>query len=514
MAGKRRLRDIFTEAGKRQMKAVFLAGAMLAGCSSTPKTENAPTLPPDAAYVTASVANAQTYNGRRITPETEAIFKRNAPAPVNDNLSEEKRINAYINQLCFSLNTPQREEQEYMRSALTRLAALPLTGRPLVEMAARDNVQFCNITHLPAGTGAQYVPGLGAVLAPSTRSANVMVLHIAHEILHAAQDKNDLLSYQYSWDIHSRLSRNLSIEAAAMTYELMVALEAKHAGDTTMWDFMRGRVSTQSSYGDPRLYTIAEETWQKSKEAGMADKNAMREVGKALWTHMFENQSWLNFYLNFELATYVRDVTSGMLDNMPIQENGYSQRRIDNAGKIASDLSFTEGGKIPPLEKLLAGNDRMRQAFAAVDVERHRRSLGENHPQTRALRKAALEDNNPYLNLDFAALLKKMRENAFPDAEGRKKFAYLHDYMDVAIGRDTPRLAEKSPEATPPQPPEAQGKPGVAPAAAPVDMGVIKSQGMPDASPEPAAEKPEPVPPRDTLARSGLRGFGHGARGA
>lgn len=511
MAGKRRLRDSFANAAKRHMKVMLVTGAMLTGCSTSPKPADTPP-PPEYATVTASQPAAA---GRRITPDTEAIFKRNAATPVNDNWSENKRINAYINQLCFSMQTPQKEEQEEMRKALARLAALPVTGRPLVEMAARENIQFCNIQHLPAGTGAQYVPGLEAVLAPSTRSANVMVLHMAHEILHASQDKNDLLSYQYGWDIHSRLSRNLSIEAAAMTYEVMVALEAKNSGDDTFWNFMRGRVATQSSYGDAMLYTIAEETWQKSKEAGMDDKAAMRDVGKALWTRMFENQNWLNFYLNFELATYMRDVTSGVLDNTEIEKNGYSQRRIDNAGKVGDEPSFTQGGRVPPLEKLLAGNNHMRQAYAAVDLERHRRSLGEQHPATRALRKAALEDANPYLALDFASILKQMRENAFPDAAGRKRFAYLHDYMDVAIGRETPRLREQGLQvAEPPAPPDAQGKNAVIPAAPPVDMGEFKSRGMPDASPEPvrapdnAADKPQPVPPRDTLARSGQRGFG------
>ncbi|MDP2205466.1 MAG: hypothetical protein Q8K65_04100 [Alphaproteobacteria bacterium] len=480
MAGKRRLQDQFKRAARKSLLVSAIGIAALAGCSGTPVRKDLPD-GADMHRPVAAVTLPKNADGRKLGAETEAIFRRNMPVPVNENLSEQSRINAYLDQLCFTTQSTPKEEQRAMRRALEDLSKLPLTGRPLVEMAAKENIQFCNIQHLPAGMGAQYVPTLGAVLAPGTMNAEPMILRIAHEILHAAQDKNDLLNYHYDWDIHSRLARNLSIEAAALSFELLVAFEMKQQGDPKLWDHMRTRYAQQSSYGDARLYTLAEETWAQSKAVGKADDAALRDVGKALWTRMFDNAGWLDFYLNFELATYIRDVTSGALDDQRnLRSGGYSQSKTDNAGKIGSSESFTKDARVPTLEKLLSGNDKMRQAYAAVDLERHRRSLGADHPQTQALRRAALADSNPYLNVDFAAVLKQMQQNAFPDAEGKKKFAYLHEYMDATIKPARAEVAEAAP-APKEKPPEDR---------------------KPEAAPGSEDDAPRPVPPRDTLAQA------------
>jgi hypothetical protein len=485
MAGKRRLQDYFNRGARKALLAAAIGATALAGCSGTPVRKDAPD---DLHRPVAAVALPQHSAGRKLSAETEAIFRRNAATPVNDNLSEQKRIRAYLDQLCFTPQSTPKEEQQAMRRALEDLSKLPLTGRPLVDMAAKENIQFCNIQHLPAGMGAQYVPTLDAVLAPGTMNAEPMILRIAHEILHAAQHKNDLLSYHYDWDIHSRLARNLSIEAAALTFELLVAFEMKQQGDPKLWDHMRTRYAQQSSYGDARLYTLADETWATAKAAGKADDAALRDVGKALWARMFDNPAWLDIYLNFELATYIRDVTTGALDDQRTLRSGaYSQHKTDSAGKIGSGESFTEGGRVPTLEKLLSGNNKMRQAYAAVDLERHRRSLGDNHAQTQALRRAVLSDNNPYLGVDLAAVLGQMQQNAFPDAEGKKKFAYLHEYMDAAIKPARAAVAEAAPAPK-------ENDTVIAPEKIPVKI--------PEAATEDDADAPRPVPPRDTLAQA------------
>jgi len=203
---------------------------------------------------------------------------------------------------------------------------------------------------------------------------------------------------------------------------------------------------------------------------------------------MFDNPAWLDIYLNFELATYIRDVTTGALDDQRTLRSGaYSQHKTDSAGKIGSGESFTEGGRVPTLEKLLSGNNKMRQAYAAVDLERHRRSLGDNHAQTQALRRAVLSDNNPYLGVDLAAVLGQMQQNAFPDAEGKKKFAYLHEYMDAAIKPARAAVAEAAPAPK-------ENDTVIAPEKIPVKI--------PEAATEDDADAPRPVPPRDTLAQA------------
>lgn len=482
MTDRRRLIDSFRRAARKSALASLVGLSVLSGCSSTPSREEMPE-PPQVSTET-----------RRLGVDSEAIFKRNAATPVNENLPEKDRIRAYIAQLCFgSKDAPQPKQQE-MRAALEALAKLPLTGRPLVEMAARENIQFCKVSHLPAGTGAQYVPTLGAVLAPGSAAHEIMQLHLAHEILHAEQDKNQLLAYHYDWDIHSRLARNLSIESAALSFEILVAFEAKQQGDPRMWDHLRTQYGPQSTYGDQRLYTLAEEIWEKSKAGGKDDPSALRDVGRALWERNFENRAWLDFYLNYELAIYVRDITSGALDDQrALKSAGFGQEKIDASGKTGNGGSFTTGAQVPPLEKLLDGNDKMRRAYAAADLERHRRSLGADHPRTEALRRAALADGNPYIGLDLAAVLKQMQKSAFPDAEGKKKFSYLHEYLDAAAAPVPPRT-----------PPDAQARPAAAAPAAP--------ESSTQTPKEESDDSPRPVPPRDTLAqtKSAVRLLPHG----
>jgi|GEM_PF-1253839 len=504
MADKRRLQESFRRAAtktRRTLGGVFLGAALLSGCSSTPArmegdVENA-ILGHKPVAVTAFQQNLE---GRSLTADTEAIFKRNVKTPVNENLPEDKRIRAYIDQLCFTPQSTPKPEQEAVREALQELAKLPLTGRPLVELAMRENMQFCNIPTMPLGTGAQYVPSLVAVLAPPDGEKLQLRQTIAHEILHGAQDKHGLLNYQYTWDIESRLTRNLSIEAAALSMEILIAFEAKQMGNPAHWDHMQKRYGPQSVYGDPAVYKSADETWAKAKAEGKDDAAALRAVGGVIWNKMFDNRAWLDFYLNFELQTYLRDITNGALDNQTeIHGKAYAQALTDKAGKTGSDNSFTEGARVPALDKLLEGNTAMRQAYAAADLERHRRSLGADHPKTQALKRAAEADNNPYIALDLAKIVEKSRAHTFADENGKRKFSFLHEYMDAAAGRPRVQTATSAPSiapaAHPPAPPEAKGTE----VAAPGKPAAPSEQAAPDKQTD-TPDTAQPVPPRDTLA--------------
>lgn len=495
MADKRRLRETFGRAAKKtrcRIGAAFLAAVMLGGCSTTAARMDTP----DGTAQTQKLS----LEGRSISADTEAIFKRNVQTPVNDNLSDDRRLRAYVDQLCFVPQTAPKPEQLAVREALEELAKLPLTGRPLVEMAVREQIQFCNIATLPLGMGAQYVPSLGAVLAPVETDKISLRQTIAHEILHAAQDKSELLSYEHNWDIESRVTRNLSIEAAALSIEVLIAFEARLQGDNTHWDYLQKRAGTQSAYGDGGAYILADETWAKAKAAGKNDADAIRDVGAALWNRAFENRPWLDFYLNFELQAYLRDITTGALDDQKeIRTGGYVQSRIDAAGKIGTGESFTKGAALPPLEKLLAGNTAIRQAYAAADLERHRRSLGAEHPATVALRRAAEADGNPYLGVNLAHIMERSRAHTFGDSEGKRKFSYLHEYMDDAAGRTRVQTAAPAPlpPALPPAPPEA--KPAAVAAPEKPDSKPVPTPPLPP--PAGDTDAPRPVPPRDTLAQ-------------
>lgn len=439
MSEKRRLKSTFTKSVRRRVAAGLLAAAALSGCSSAPPRSDAQTPFP-------VMANAS----MTLTRDTEAIFRRSSPKPADIGMNEREKILAYFGQLCLSPDDQPRAGQENLRAAFERLSALPQTGRALVNMAVRDNIRLCDTEVLPAGVGAQYEPALDSVLIPGTIGPEGLLLRLAHELLHAGQNRNGLLNYNHDWDIQSRLSRNLSIEAAAIALEVLVAFEMRQQGDPSAWDYLRAH-GPQSAYGDPRLYTLADETWAAAKQAGKADEAAMRDVGRALWQRMFENRNWLDMYLNVELSIYLSDIVSGKMDGQQgIRPDADAQRKVDTAGVFGGGESFTRGGRVPPLERLLAGNDRMRHAYRAVDLERHRRSLGAGHPQTIALRAQAEVEGNPYLALDMAAVFRQMRQGAFPVAGAQRKFLYLYEYMDAAL--PAPPQQDNAPERKPPIP--------------------------------------------------------------
>src|SRR6218665_1969181 len=107
MADKRHLRDNFARAAKKPLVATLLAGTMLSGCASTPPDQGDPF---SSHRPVSTTTFQQNLEGRSLTSDTEAIFKRNAPNPVNDNWSEDRKIRAYIDQLCFSAQSTPKPE--------------------------------------------------------------------------------------------------------------------------------------------------------------------------------------------------------------------------------------------------------------------------------------------------------------------------------------------------------------------------------------------------------------------
>lgn len=438
MAEPRRLTQAFQKAARKTRKKLTVAFTSLllltASCGTGPEK---PTPERDAHTPVVSVAiNAATPlpAGLRADSATVALFARNALRPANDNLTAEERMQVYMDQLCFRSGDDTAPHQNNIKVALEKLQELPAMGAPLVRYAADNNIQFCSLPDMPAGVGAQYDPRLKAVMSANADSPETMILRIAHEIFHARQDGVDLLNYYYSWDIDSRAARNLTIEAAAVTGELLLAFEAKQNGDPAIWNHIRERFS-DGVYADAMIYDRIESSFAHVKTLGGTDMEAYAFAGRAAFERVFEIESWRDFYLNFELMSYVRDITSGKLDDARrMTSNGFSSEKAALSGRIgAGDVSFTAGARRPGLNSLLAQNEKMKWAYEATELERYRRVYGAHAAQTQHHRAAYIRGGNPYLGLDLAAVLEDARTAAFPAAEGKKKFGYLYEYMDAAL---------------------------------------------------------------------------------
>lgn len=434
---KGRVRNPFAKAARRlALTAAFSLGAV--SCASNgPKAdelnpghrianvESLPALPPPP-------ADSTDYH--------QELFRNNASNVLTpfDNLrllrmTRSERMDFYMDKLCFTAGaqTVEGATQEQLRDAMEDLSRMTFLGKPLVELAIENDVKLCGMSQLPASVLAQYLPALDAVVAGPSGSRAGRALTMAHEIMHAAQDENGLLSYNFNWDMQSRVTRNLSVEAAAVASEYLIAFEAKLVGDNTYWS----RMSFHYANGIAMKNTV-EQSYNDALKAGETHEQALRAAGRAGFENVFNNTWWRDFYLDGELRSYLQDIDKGRFDNARTTGHyQFGQTKIDLAGAVGQGTSsFTQGARFPDYNGLLAGNQKMRWAFEAAEIARRGR-MANNARTVESLRAQALLGGNPYLDLDIVAI---SREAGTKTLQPGQKFRPLFERLDDALKAQTP----------------------------------------------------------------------------
>lgn len=437
---KGRARRSFMKAARRvALTAVFSLGAV--SCASNdPKAielnpgdrianvETLPSLPP-------FPADSTDYH--------QELFRNNAASVLSpfENLrlitmTREQRMDFYMEKLCFTAGeqTVAGTTQEQLRDAMEDLSRLTFLGKPLVDLAIENNVKLCGMGQLPASVLAQYLPALDAVVAGPSASRAGRALTMAHEIMHAAQDENGLLTYGYNWDMQSRVTRNLSTEAAAVASEYLIAFEAKLAGNNTYWSHM----SFQYLNGIAMKNTV-EQSYNDAIKTGVTHEQALRAAGRAAFENVFSNTWWRDFYLDGELRAYLQDIDKGRFDNARTTGHyQFGQSRIDRAGAVGRGVpSFTQGARFPDYNGLLAGNQKMRWAFEAADIARRAR-MTNGAQAVEPMRARALLGGNPYLDLDIVAI---SRAAGMKTLQPGQKFRPLFEHLDDALKSQAPATA-------------------------------------------------------------------------
>ncbi|MDE1151302.1 MAG: hypothetical protein PW788_02100 [Micavibrio sp.] len=488
---KRSLRKDFARAARNFVLAPVMAIAALNGAGapfakaadiqSTPDTsaqQLAPLQPMHDAVIVPRVRAEKSGSGEKLTYDQQ-VFSYNAPklqtpspdeAKKIDGMNAEERKEYYMKKLCFTAgNTPAAgaAQQEQIASALAILSSLPVTGKPLVDNAVASHVQFCGLPRLPLGIGAQYLPGSDAIISGPDAMKAAFTLHMAHEMLHAAQDGNHLLNYETAWDIQSRVARNLSIEAAAYATEFMVAMEAKQAGDASYWVYMEVRFHNTPA-GEETLRMV-EKSYQDVIAAGGTKDTALRAVGQTAWQRVFENDEWRNFYLNLELTNYMADIAGGSFHRVEdIHHNGFDAAKVAKAGQVGGNASFTANVTFPDFDSLMARNEKMRWAYQAAEIARLKQMDGDNDKAVETLKAAALKDNNPYLEVDIIAAWQRASNDSW-DRKPGNFLQFLYQYLDADLPVQTFPVKDAAPIIITPLPPlPAVPQADTAPAAPPV----------------------------------------------
>jgi hypothetical protein len=389
MKPRRTLRDIFNRKSFRRASVTLLASAALLGAPNS-ESRNLEHLPSSGQPALVDTGGCRPAGIQSAIPYDEELLRRNDTLPPSEavlKMNDGERIRYYMRKFCFEFNAAANDNarDKHIVEALEKLRAVTFTGQPLIDLADRADLHFCALKHMPAGTAAQFLPSNDIVAAGRNASPQGQVLDIAHEIMHAAQDRQGLLSYGFVWDIESRVRRNLAVEAAPIALEFAIAYEKKLAGDESYWDYLKTH-DANTAYTSAENRRLFEATYQEGISAGLTSGEALRAGAKAIFTRVFESEDWRNFYLNSELNNYLDNLVNGQFRIFTsIDRDRFPQASVDLAGKIGDLPSFTQGAAVPALETLLNHDQKMRWAFEAVDLERHRHALGTGSPAVSAL---------------------------------------------------------------------------------------------------------------------------------
>ncbi len=351
----------------------------------------------------------------------DAVESQAPPAPIQQNksylqmlyegnggvdaatLSGEALKKAFLEKNCSRADAVLAEEKPNynLLQSLKMLEKSSAFGAALVKEARENGVQFCALQALPTDMAGQYQIDINAVLARSAEPSPLFSLTLAHEIHHAGQGKAGLINYYYDWDIESRVRRSLTIEAAAAVTEFLVAWQAAEAGNPDYWrDLQHGYVSFY--YGDQEMYRVIENTWRTAVASGVTQDEALRQTGLAAWNRIFAGDDFLRFYLNRQIQALLTEIQSGAIKSGDrVNKNGFGQDKVDLAGTVGKLVSFTKGAIFPPLDALLARDQKMKWTFEAVVLFQHEKVFGKGSSEARALREKALAGNNPYLVLNL-----------------------------------------------------------------------------------------------------------------
>ncbi len=453
---RRSLRDIFNGRSLRRALAVtvgttaLFASPFLAGPSARHDTVAA------TVAVTAPADPCPPEKPVPDVPYEDQLFSLNDPAQTQSlrALPAEGRIQYYLDQSCFTadkIDSNSNPRDNWLVTALKDLRQAGNMGGPLLAMAANDKIHICSMPHLPAGTGAQYLPAHQLVVARPNASILGETLDLAHEFTHRAQDAQGVMTYYYRWDIQSRVTRNLVDEAAPIALEFAVAYERKYAGDERYVAYLKQHDAV-TAYTDPANHKAFEDAYIASTDAGAAPADALRAGAHAVFERVFNSLNWRNFYLNSELNSYIDDIASGKFaPGDTIQHNAFAPADIAKAGKIGALPSWTEGATVPSYETLLSHDRKMAWAYEAADLARTRIVLGENDPAVSAMRAQAILGGNPYLGLDMAAVSKRAAQVRFAGA-----LIMTYSVMDQMLTEPT-QAPKNSCPVTPPAAPKIAG---------------------------------------------------------
>lgn len=309
-----------------------------------------------------------------------------------------------LRQFCITPDQ-SREEAEHLLQVWEYTQGLregSAVGQALYDQAVEQGIYFCRKGPLSVGAGAQYEGYYDVVSLPEDGNDLFEFSSTVHEVMHGRQDDLGLLNYTYRWDAMSRTDRTLAIEAAAPVAEILVAFEKKQSGDSEIWDYMYD--NGRSSYIHSHVMDAFEDAYDAAIAEGLSHDSARETGGAAAWQAMFDEDGWKTYYMSRVVAGYIDDLNEGKLGPLP-QSNAFSLADARKSGSVNADINFTRDVTIPDADKVFDGVDpRMKQAYQALEYARDRAIYGDTLTMRWRNMRGSLQDNNPYMALDWEQL--------------------------------------------------------------------------------------------------------------
>lgn len=283
--------------------------------------------------------------------------------------------------------------------AMRRLS--PTIMPAMLDQAGKDNVFMC-YSNLPENIRGLWQPDTGvAIVTARAREdhehAPGALRTLAHELLHMMQTANGSGSYQYSWTIEDKQTRLLASEAASSTLALLVALEYRLNGDTSLWNFAKG--SEDERFADRMLavYTAA-------RDKGDSHVKALEAAGHEGYGLMYNRQWWLDFYNASVVDHHYDSIVNGQAK---APKGSFDIETMRLTGQISPEFNFTRNLADHPDDRMRFGNNKvMRHTFEYMHLQQLVTAYGQSHEAVAAQRKLMHATGNPYLEVDFKEFVK------------------------------------------------------------------------------------------------------------
>ncbi len=243
---------------------------------------------------------------------------------------------------CYQIGS-ETDKFPSIQNSLNSLEKTGDAGEHLHIIAEDESIFFCKKNEPIGNANAIYKFHYESVYYNYLKFSNEQLMSTtAHELAHAEQDSRDLAKIDINWDLKSLMRFYFAMEAPAVTAQIIVAFEAKQAGNDKLWDLLKtGKRSAAFKKNDPMLEEF-NDNYETQKAMGRNHKQAIEFSGQEAWKTVIKNEIWIESYAKTTIEKYSKRLDSNHKALRTIGTNMPSNETISALANIGG-YNFGEG---------------------------------------------------------------------------------------------------------------------------------------------------------------------------